>query len=1107
MIQSAGVVALLFTDLVGSTELLDRLGDEAADELRRTHFRLLRQAVSEAGGQEVKSLGDGLMVVFASPVKAVGCSVAIQRAVDDHNRRQPEQRLLVRVGLHAGEPMQEDDDFFGSAVVVARRLCEQAEGGQILTSDLVAGLVGSRGGFRFRPAGRLRLKGLTGTLPAVAVEWEPPGRAHALPGGPVSVARPPPSPGPLGPTMVGRARELHMLEAELARAVTGEFRAVLVLGEPGVGKTRLMNELLARRSKETIGLASRAYPLGDTTSFGLWCQAVERHLRGLPASEVSLLCGGFLDDLAALLRSVAAVRGSAPEREPSGHRLLEGLAVILANLASQAPVLVILDDIHLADASSCEALAYLGRNLSDAPLLVLAAARPAELADHPLATQVLLGLEQENLLSRLHLDPLDLDAVGELAEVVLGQQPPPALVDWLAERSRGNALFALGLIQALMDEGADLAAPRLRRLPEGLADRVSSRIKLFDEPALATLELLALLGRPVEASDLVDLTGQPLERLAAILERLVRSRLVLEQERGREVNHEVAHPLIQEAICQSIGAARRRTVHRLLGRALLATGRLGEAASHYARSASVGDSEAIEALRVAMRQAEERHTYREALGILGTLVELLPPGDGRWLELLDAMSRQGEWVVDHRVDVGTLTGIIGALRAVDTVLEGSPDPVRQATVKFRLASFLCWGTGELEEAERVSSQSLELLRRVGDEPRTLLATLQLAAIRGLRGDLIAWEKGGRRVLEAAQAAGARSVTMQALTTAGFGALFRGRFKQAEEAFRRSMVMAREEGNPPRFTVSAGILTSCLAFEGRVEEALLLLEEPKRVDRTWRESTLLEWETVVHWLSGDFRAALVSAQEAVASNPEGFSKRRAFAMAFAALSAAETDDLTKARTYLARAQWAYGDRDWFFFRAWCQWVEGVLAWREGRLSESFALLRRAAVQVLGMHAWPFAAPVLLDLAEVAGESEEVRAGRRASDRLDRIARSVDRDLYYGLAAIGRSSSNLASRATERAVAVAREAVELLSGTGCQAFLGRALDLLGRSLSDSDAAGAREAFERAATTFEACGAVYRRRRALDALPGLGTAIGAGRGMRFPSHCQLLSTKERP
>ncbi|HEV7686522.1 MAG TPA: ATP-binding protein, partial [Acidimicrobiia bacterium] len=108
--------------------------------------------------------------------------------------------------------------------------------------------------------------------------------------------------------IVGRSPETAQLDGQWQRAASGEFRFVLVVGEPGMGKTRLAAESLEDRRRASIELSARAHPLGDTASFGLWVEALERHLRNLGKQEVALLCGGFLDDLASLLRSVAVVR-------------------------------------------------------------------------------------------------------------------------------------------------------------------------------------------------------------------------------------------------------------------------------------------------------------------------------------------------------------------------------------------------------------------------------------------------------------------------------------------------------------------------------------------------------------------------------------------------------------------------------------------------------------------------------------------------------------------------------------------------------------------------------------------------------------------------------
>jgi len=172
-LAAADIVTLLFTDVVGSTDLLQSLGDDPAEAVRRSHFRLLRDVVANHGGHEVKSLGDGLMVVFGSALDALRSAVAIQRAVTKNNRSEGGPPFEVRVGLHAGEPIRDGDDYFGTAVVVAKRLCDAAQGGQILATQLLAGLVGSRGGFDLRRLGPLELKGIVEPVLTVEVVWGP----------------------------------------------------------------------------------------------------------------------------------------------------------------------------------------------------------------------------------------------------------------------------------------------------------------------------------------------------------------------------------------------------------------------------------------------------------------------------------------------------------------------------------------------------------------------------------------------------------------------------------------------------------------------------------------------------------------------------------------------------------------------------------------------------------------------------------------------------------------------------------------------------------------------------------------------------------------------
>ncbi|HEX8857373.1 MAG TPA: response regulator [Thermoleophilaceae bacterium] len=159
-------VTILFTDLVGSTALFDRHGDDAADALRRRHFVTLRDAVAKHGGREIKSTGDGLMVAFGSAVSAVHCAVDIQRATTGD-----EGALSVRVGIDAGEPLPDDHDLYGTPVIIASRLCDAAGEGEILASEVVCRIAGHRVAEPIVPVGAISLSGIAEPVATARVQW------------------------------------------------------------------------------------------------------------------------------------------------------------------------------------------------------------------------------------------------------------------------------------------------------------------------------------------------------------------------------------------------------------------------------------------------------------------------------------------------------------------------------------------------------------------------------------------------------------------------------------------------------------------------------------------------------------------------------------------------------------------------------------------------------------------------------------------------------------------------------------------------------------------------------------------------------------------------
>ena len=226
-------VTLLFTDLVGSTESLSRVGADRGEILRREHFGLLRESVREHGGREVKNVGDGLMVAFDAVSNALWCAVGMQQALQARNR-DADEPLLVRVGIATGEADVEDGDYFGVPVIEAARLCACANGGEILATHVVRVLAGSRGGFEFESLGDLELKGLDAPMTTFRLGWRratAPSWRGPLPSRLATTDR---------DVFVGRALERARLAEWLKHVVEARSRAVaLISGEAGIGKTSL----------------------------------------------------------------------------------------------------------------------------------------------------------------------------------------------------------------------------------------------------------------------------------------------------------------------------------------------------------------------------------------------------------------------------------------------------------------------------------------------------------------------------------------------------------------------------------------------------------------------------------------------------------------------------------------------------------------------------------------------------------------------------------------------------------------------------------------------------------------------------------------------------
>jgi DNA-binding CsgD family transcriptional regulator len=404
-------------------------------------------------------------------------------------------------------------------------------------------------------------------------------------------------------------------------------------------------------------------------------------------------------------------------------------------------------------------------------------------------------------------------------------------------------------------------------------------------------------------------------------------------------------------------------------------------------------------------------------------------------------------------------------------------------VKLRLTSFLAWGSGSLEEAARVGRAARRLFEQAGDQRGRLFAEHELAWVRGLGGEITAMLEEVDRIAGEAEACGDDVLMRRTARTRMIASIFCGRFEDYDARIGQSIELTRRAGDRYGLLTILVAHAQALALEGRVSQAWEPLRQAAAIDLGAREYGLLEYSCAVHWATGDFRTAVSVAQRALGLVPGVVAKRRGFGIACAALAAAETDQLGVAGRIMERLRPTYADGDWMPFSAWTAHVDALLRWRSGPTAGAPAASRRAADRLLAAGTLPIAAVALADLAELTGMSGDPAMGRHAAADLDEVAAELDRDLHWGLAGIAAAWAALAAGDAGRAAERAERAVELLEGLGYQAFLGRALDVLGRAVAGRDRQRAVELLTSAAETFEACGAVWRRRRALERLRALG------------------------
>jgi class 3 adenylate cyclase/tetratricopeptide (TPR) repeat protein len=682
-------VTVLFCDLVNSTGLGERVGAEALHELLRRFLNTGIAEVRRYDGTVPQFTGDGFMALFGAPVaqedhvrRALLAALAIRRAVAGNADALTSDQTTapIRIGINTGvvvfgsvaDKLRMDFTAVGDTANVAARLQEAAEPGSIVISEATLRL--ARGYARTEPIGALRLKGKSAPVSAfrlveVSSRW---GEFDEIP--------------TFGSRLfVGRDRELAALDQLQRRAERGAGQAIGILGEPGIGKSRLIAEFhrtLAERGVNWI--EGRCVSFGTAIPYLLVldvlrsaCRIVDSDTPAAIAEKLraGLRRGGLDPDAdSPLLLDLLGIGGAAPPAEPGIPEVIKARAFnILRQLAinaSQRELLVLaVEDLHWIDTVSEEFLGFLSEVLPGAGILLLASYRPGyrpPWIDKTYATQI-------------PLQPLSPEDSRRVLRSVLNRQRLPArLTETILAKAEGNPFF---LEQLALHAGEDHGVGAGQSLPETIRDVVMARIDRLPEQTKRLLQIAAVIGREFSLRLLGEL-WQSRSPPEPHLHSLLQLEFLYERVESGEMTYVFRHALTQDAAYAGLLARDRRHTHAAVGKALekLYAGRTDEVAEllalHYGQSEEA--DKAVDYAILAAEKAQRRWANAEALGYFEdalTRLDAIPSTTANQLRRTDAVIKQAEvkFALGHQAEH------IEALRNIRAVVEESGDPRRRAT--------------------------------------------------------------------------------------------------------------------------------------------------------------------------------------------------------------------------------------------------------------------------------------------------------------------------------------------------------------------------------------------------------------------------------------------
>jgi class 3 adenylate cyclase/tetratricopeptide (TPR) repeat protein len=884
------VHVFLLANVRGYTRFTVEHGDEAAARLARRFATIARELVTAHKGNVIELRGDEALAVFASARQALQSAVALQARFAAATTADPALPLPVGIGLDAGEAVAVEGGYRGAALNLAARLCSLAGPGEVLASEGVVHLARRVAGLDYHDRGTVYLKGFAdpervlqvqsqSALVTAAAPVPLPSAEHSQPSDVEDMnVTPLPLGGflgalPSGP-LVARQQELDQILVAISAVEAGSGRLMLLTGEPGVGKTRLAQEvtLALRNRRFAIGVgrcyvpeqAVAYYPFRDALTLLHTLASADMRTQ-MPTRWPSL--ARLLSFQLSLPTTPASHETDSASSQEAQQRLFSEVAQALLALADHRPVAVLLDDLHWADSASLALLKYLARHTRAARVLLLGTYRDSEVPlQHPLRT-ALHELERERLVKQLAVRRLSQEGTTALVAASLGSgDVSPGLATLLHEHATGNPFFTQELLRGLIERGdiyrendhwtrravADIV------VPENVRSAIAERVWRLSEQAQEVLHEASVLGQTFTFDDLAGMSGRPEEALEAALEEARAAGVVRASERDGYAFH---HVLIQQALYAELPPRRRRRLHQAVGEALERMSertrerRVAELAYHFAQSSD--REKALIYLMSAAARTRAAAAHHEEATLLDQAIEVA--------ERLERSQLASE--------LHALRG--RALRALDQVEEAeyefvaalngiAADDVEQR-IQILVALAEVWHLNPRRSFGRpYAEEALTLAQQVGRDDLVALAAAGMGLANTSDGNLLAGQERFQQAFALVDP-GQIGQHVMAIDQYGLNLYYIGQLAEAAEHIQRVLDFGTRTHDTTYTPRALGNLLLVRAAQGRYADALHLYEAARQFAREhgagrWIARAIAMWGGV-HLEVADFAGAEALAEEA------------------------------------------------------------------------------------------------------------------------------------------------------------------------------------------------------------------------------------------------------